>query len=238
MSTSGSARHSNSADLHASSSNPAFKPLFAIIADDKASVSHRSSLTTPVHHNHPHVYYLFSDDADRSGDDVLTSALLDTLSASSGRDQRVEGVDRKTSDDHGESDVVTSREDVGKERQERYVIIDMAPDGKSIVHAKSLSRDWQVLKAEVKPAPSFNSNGDDGDAGKAGGNDSGATAASMLWIEGMEVNRAETGAENEGQRDVDAEQPLQKLERLREEFEAEMEVLKGWIGRDETSATE
>lgn len=80
-------------------------------------------------HYHPTVHYIFSDD----DPEILTSAAHDAL------------------DSHGE----TRRSNAPQEKvDERYVIVDLAADGKTVTSAASLSKDWQAVQASIAQAPS------------------------------------------------------------------------------------
>jgi len=81
-------------------------------------------------HIHPTVHYIFSDD----DPEILTSAALDAI-------------DRQQN--------IPEDEDTG---EERYVIVDMAADGKTVASVSSLSPHWQAVSTTVVPAPSW---GDD-----------------------------------------------------------------------------
>lgn len=91
-------------------------------------------------HHHPTVHYIFSDD----DLEILTNAALEALdshSKSRQRDQRTEMAD------------------------ERYVIVDMAADGKAVVSASSLSKDWQAVRTSITQAPSWGENNQTEDGG-------------------------------------------------------------------------
>ena len=82
--------------------------------------------TTGEHH-HPSIHYIFSDD----DPDFLTSAIVNS--------QPLQG------------------EQAGSTRnQERLVLLDISPDGKTIRDAQSLSPDWQVASTTISQAPSWN----------------------------------------------------------------------------------
>jgi len=100
-------------------------------------------------HHHPSVHYVFYDD----DQDILTDATLHAI-------------------DQG----ANSGEEAGGE--ERIVLLDMAPDGKTVESATSLSPKWQALKATVGQAPSW---GDSSDSANKG---------LMLKISGQEVSDA------------------------------------------------
>ena len=98
-------------------------------------------------HHHPKVHYIFSTD-DPNGD-LITAAALQTLS-------------------------VTPPLPAGT-RKERYIIIDLDSTGTRVVGAHSMANDWQIISAEIGPAPSWE--------GEGGGK--------MLKIEGVDEAQEE-----------------------------------------------
>lgn len=91
-------------------------------------------------YQHPTVHYIFSDD----DPEILTSAFLDTL-------------DRNELDFHADKP--------SDEVEERYVILDIGPDGKNVVSAESLSEEWQNLQANISQAPSWGEESGEGQRG-------------------------------------------------------------------------
>ncbi|TIA03027.1 hypothetical protein D6C82_02228 [Aureobasidium pullulans] len=81
-------------------------------------------------HHHPSVHYIFSDD----NPDFVTSTI-------------VEGIDQEQADTSSDQPPVTNRE--------RMILLDIAPDGKTVSEAQSLSPHWQILKTTVGQAPSW-----------------------------------------------------------------------------------
>ncbi|KAI5196039.1 hypothetical protein AUEXF2481DRAFT_540111 [Aureobasidium subglaciale EXF-2481] len=81
-------------------------------------------------HHHPSVHYIFSDD----NPDVVTSTI-------------VEGIDRELANAPLEKRPTNKRE--------RMILLDIAPDGKTVNEAQSLSPHWQILKTTVGQAPSW-----------------------------------------------------------------------------------
>ena len=100
-------------------------------------------------HHHPTVHYIFNDD----DPEILTNAALTSLEA--GRQQTAPG----------------------KGAEERYVIVDIAPDGKTVAAASSLSSGWQGIQTSVAQAPSW---------GEEGGSEGGGL---MLTITGQQSGR-------------------------------------------------
>lgn len=105
--------------------------------------------TTTGEHHHPHVHYVFSDD----DPDVITNAILRTLDP--------DGTAAQTPTSATVSD-------------DRYVIIDLAADGQTVLSAKSLDPNWQILGTSVTVAPTFDESSTTDEAGM------------MLRVEGVE----------------------------------------------------
>jgi len=59
----------------------------------------------------------------------------------------VEGIDQEQADTSSDQPPVTNRE--------RMILLDIAPDGKTVSEAQSLSSHWQILKTTVGQAPSW-----------------------------------------------------------------------------------
>ncbi|KAF2741466.1 hypothetical protein EJ04DRAFT_507259 [Polyplosphaeria fusca] len=124
---------------------PNFNPFFTLIED-----------TTTGEHHHPFVHYVFDDD-----DPVITTAAA----------MRSLGLDETQylpQDAPDEEEEQQPDEDEGQENRvnsplpppipgakERYLIVDLAADGSTIVDAQSLSPDWQITTADIRSAPSF-----------------------------------------------------------------------------------
>lgn len=105
-------------------------------------------------HHHPTVHYVFSDD----DPEILTNAALEALTHHEGNQQR----NAQTEQPDG-----------------RYVIVDMAADGKTVTSASSLSKDWQAVRTSITQAPSW---GDDKQTEDKG---------MMLKISGKQSQRAD-----------------------------------------------
>ena len=98
-------------------------------------------------HHHPKVHYIFSTD-DPDGD-LITAAALQTLSV-------IPPLPAGT-------------------RAERYIIVDLDSTGTRVVGAHSMANDWQIISADIGPAPSWE--------GESGGK--------MLRIEGVDEAQGE-----------------------------------------------
>ncbi|MCJ1447713.1 MAG: hypothetical protein MMC23_008224 [Stictis urceolatum] len=92
-------------------------------------------------------------------------------------------------------------------QKERYVVADLAGDGKTVTSAQSLTSDWQVLGAEVSAAPTL-----EGGEGETGG--------LMLRLNGTEGIREDMGGQGEG--DIEG-----TIEKFRERMEELKRVLEG-----------
>ncbi|KAF1350134.1 hypothetical protein BDV97DRAFT_398918 [Delphinella strobiligena] len=109
-------------------------------------------------HHHPGIHYIFSDDDPA----FLTSAMLDKLSLQDDESHSVQPV-------------------------ERLVVLDIGPDGKTVIEAQSLSKDWQVSNTSVSQAPSWN----ESDQGRREG-------SLMLTISGTDSNEKAMAMQRKG----------------------------------------
>ncbi|KAI7548666.1 hypothetical protein KC331_g4275 [Hortaea werneckii] len=109
-------------------------------------------------HHHPAVHYIFADDEP----EFLTDATLMALEQQH-HQQREQTPTSQAS-----------------EVEERFILLDLAEDGKTVLSTTSLSPNWQALKASVGKAPSL---GQSEEEGSGGGNP-------MLTISGQEGSRA------------------------------------------------
>jgi hypothetical protein len=143
---------------------PNFQPFFTLITDPVTRETH-----------HPHVYYVFSDDAEteREGSDVATVASLRAL------DQTAQQIQRQS----GQPSKELAADD---EIEERFVILDLEPatmvDGTStynVRHVSSLSPAWAVTSTGIGPAPTFEEDASNADP-----------SAFMLRLEGIELDAA------------------------------------------------
>ncbi|KAF2003894.1 hypothetical protein P154DRAFT_552336 [Amniculicola lignicola CBS 123094] len=163
---------------------PNFNPFFTIIEDG----------TTSEHH-HPYVHYVFADDDPV----IVTAAAMRSLGLDDTHylpQNTAEGgphSDPQREGDLGDADGDGDGEGEGEGEpqvesplpppipgvKERYMIIDIAADGHTIVDAQSLASDWQITNARVRVAPSFN--------------DESPEPGYMLRIQGVEVPRKNKG---------------------------------------------
>ncbi|OJD35714.1 anaphase promoting complex subunit protein [Diplodia corticola] len=167
-----------------------FSPFFALVAD----------ATTGEHH-HPAVHYVFSDDDPDLHTAVFMRALGDTTTSAppSPPTTRHHPPHHLVDDDHqaghahgapgGPPHCYLPPPTPGT--KERYVVVDLTPDGHAVAGATSLSRSWQVVGTAIGPAPSFGEDADDdGGGGFSGG------GGLMLKVEGTDMGAA--GAGNRG----------------------------------------
>lgn len=140
-------------------------------------------------HHHPTVHYMFKDD----DPDILTSAVLETLDGAT-RDPQT----KKPSD----------------ETADRYVVVDIAADGKSVTSVSSISSDWQALKTSIAQAPSWGEDNASVDRGL------------MLKISGRQNGKA--GALKENKRRQEA---AGNIDELVKSYEEGLEGLEDILGR-------
>lgn len=152
---------------------PNFNPFFTLIED-----------STSGEHYHPTVHYVFADDDPV----IVTAAAMRSLGLDETRylpqntptteklqgDEEV-GVDAGGGEEGGDAEgsVESPLPPPIPGVKERYLIVDVAGDGHTIVDAQSLSSEWQITDSAVRPAPCFG--------------EGSAEQGYMLRIEGIEV---------------------------------------------------
>jgi hypothetical protein len=137
---------------------PNFNPFFTLIED-----------TTSGEHYHPYVHYVFADDDPV----IVTAAAMRSLGLDETKYIPQNIPDREEEGDR-RSQLGDDDQEQGSDQQvdsplpppipgvkERYLLIDIAADGQSVVDAQSLSADWQITNAGVRYAPSFNEESSD-----------------------------------------------------------------------------
>ncbi|KAI7222382.1 hypothetical protein KC333_g1156 [Hortaea werneckii] len=132
---------------------PDFKPFFTLIEDAETG-----------DHHHPAVHYIFADDEP----EFLTDATLMALEQQQHQQQQEQEQEQEQTPTSQASEV-----------EERFILLDLAEDGKTVLSTTSLSPNWQALKASVGKAPSL---GQSEEGGSGGGNP-------MLTISGQEGSR-------------------------------------------------
>jgi hypothetical protein len=112
----------------------------------------------------------------------------------------------------------TSSEQQMANNRQRMILLDMAPDGKTIVEAQSLSQHWQILKTTVGQAPSW--------ADEVSRKD---IPGLMLNIQGMESGklRSQPHRRNNSQEDT-----MARVEALISGYDACLSTLEGLVKRD------
>ncbi|KAI7475502.1 hypothetical protein KC351_g10032 [Hortaea werneckii] len=139
---------------------PDFKPFFTLIEDPETG-----------EHHHPAVHYIFSDDEP----EFLIDATLMALEQQQQQHQQQQ--QQQQEQEH------TPTTPQASEVEERFILLDLAEDGKTVLSTTSLSPNWQALKATVGKAPSL---GQSEEEGSSGGNP-------MLTISGQEGSQASSG---------------------------------------------
>lgn len=149
---------------------PNFRPFFTVVDD-----------TTTGEHYHPFIHYVFADDDPV----IVTAAAMRSLGLDDTRYlPRPEGGDKQhdqevVDDEEHEPPVESPLPPPLPATKERFIIIDVAADGQTIVDAQSMSPDWQITNASTRIAPSFDESSPD--------------SGHMLQIEGVEVPRKNKG---------------------------------------------
>lgn len=199
---------------------PNFNPFFNIIED-----------TTSGEHYHPYVHYVFADDDPV----IVTAAAMRSLGLDDAQflpqnpaerdEERLhpeEGNQEHDSDHQAESPLPPPIPGV----KERYLIVDIAADGHSVVDAQSCSSEWQITNADVRPAPSFDQES--------------ADHAYMLRINGVEIPAKIKGKAKGEPGEAKLKDAMEKahgdvfgaIDRLLQDVEVGLEVTRKIMGRD------
>jgi hypothetical protein len=109
------------------------------------------------------------------------------------------------------------QEQAAKDR-ERMILLDMAPDGKTIVEAQSLSQHWQILRTTVGQAPSW--------ADEVSRKD---IPGLMLNIQGMEGGKLKSQS---NRRNNTQEDTMARIEGMISNYGACLSTLEGLIKKD------
>lgn len=144
---------------------PNFRPFFTVVDDPSTG-----------EHYHPFVHYVFADDDPV----IVTAAAMRSLGLD---DTKYLPQPEQDQREHDEPDqelpVESPLPPPLPATNERFIIIDVAADGQTIVDAQSMSPDWQITNASTRIAPSFDESSPD--------------SGYMLQIEGVEVPRQNKG---------------------------------------------
>lgn len=150
-----------------------FNPFFTLIEDSTAN-----------EHHHPYVHYVFADDDPV----IVTAAAMRSLGLDDTQflpqpepqrhhddgDEGIPGLEHEQDGESSEPQVESPLPPPIPGVKERYIIVDVAADGHTVLDAQSLSKEWQITAANVRSAPSFDDEGAEGHA-------------YMLQIEGVEI---------------------------------------------------
>ncbi|KAF1817081.1 hypothetical protein P152DRAFT_453687 [Eremomyces bilateralis CBS 781.70] len=118
---------------------PNFNPFFSLIEDESSGEYH-----------HPSVHYIFADD----DHDVLVAAAMRSL----GTEPPPYPPSDTEADSKGKARVRSRVPALPRPRpgvKERYVLVDVGPDGQTIDEVQSLSPDWAVTATSITNAPTF-----------------------------------------------------------------------------------
>ncbi|KAJ9659986.1 hypothetical protein H2201_007091 [Coniosporium apollinis] len=141
---------------------PNFQPFFTLIEDASTG-----------EHYHPSTYYIFSDD----DPEIVTAASLRALNPSFAAPPASHPYPNEGSSEMVQASPLPAPRTGVKER---FLVVDMAPDGQAVIEAQSLSKDWQVTGTAVSAAPTW-----DEEAKEAG------STGLMLRVEGTTLSGAE-----------------------------------------------
>lgn len=144
-------------------------------------------------HHHPSVHYIFSDD----NPDFLTSTIVDAM---------------------GQEQAATSQEQKVDALRERMILLDIAPDGKTVNEVQSLSPHWQVLRTNVGQAPSWADEGSRKDI-----------PGLMLNIQGMESSKLKSQL---NRRINSQEDTMARIEAMIGGYTSGLSTLEGIVKRD------
>lgn len=210
---------------------PNFNPFFTLIDD-----------TTSGEHYHPYVHYVFADDdpvivtaaAMRSMGLDDTHYLPETTPDPEHQEHRsMQHEDEEQAAQEPDTQVESPLPPPIPGVKERYLIIDVAADGHSVVDAQSLSPEWQITNANVRSAPSF-------------ADEEAEDHAYMLRIEGVEVPAKSKGKAKGEPGESKLEDAMGKvagdvfaaMEGLVKGIEGGLEVAEKIIGREDKDVRE
>ncbi|KAF2842750.1 hypothetical protein M501DRAFT_23822 [Patellaria atrata CBS 101060] len=132
-----------------------FNPFFTLIED-----------AVNGEHYHPSVHYVFADD-----DPEVQTAI--SINALTGYDPVEDSATDHPSTNDRDS---TSARQPPAGSKERYLVVDVAADGHTVIQTQSLDKEWQIIQAGIDIAPTWDES--EGQAGEAG---------LMLRIQGTEL---------------------------------------------------
>lgn len=190
-----------------------FSPFFALVED-----------ATTAEHHHPSVHYVFSDDDPELHTAVFMRALGDNAPASPTATKHHDGAAEEEEEGGGGDLLPPPAPGV----RERYIVVDLTPDGQGVAGATSLSRDWQVVGTAVAPAPSFAEDGAD---------DAGGGGALMLRVEGAEMAGGRMAGDEvvltlgDARKSADGDL-VSGMEELLQRFDGGVDMLRKVVGPD------
>ena len=234
---------------------PAFHPLFTVVEDAMTGSQHHPHVryvfsddgdTKSTEKGDDEEQEEETADAQHDQDDAepdakstgrnnatyLTEAILSVLDPQ-GRAARAQSGEDDLSDS-AEEPSLQGAEQNGNEKSsenERYLIVDLAPDGSSVSSIKGLCPDWQVTKADLRDAPTFGAvlEGSRTSRGDRKESEEGEQKSRMLRIEGVGLRDDVAEAETEDEMVRRAQEKcggdvLKGLEALVEECRSDMEM--------------
>lgn len=162
------------------------------------------------------MHYIFADDHD--SDLLITAAALQTLDPDPPRPRRGGDEQREKSSAGGDAGGGGTPAAPAVAPRERFLIVDLDSTATRVVAARSMARDWQIVHADLTPAPTWDGedstgNNKPGDAGGRGGR------GLMLRVEGV-------GSRDVAEDDVRDGEPEEGLEKLAERYERRLGELR------------
>jgi hypothetical protein len=133
---------------------PNFRPFFTLIED-----------TTSGEHHHPYVHYVFADDDPA----IITAASMRSLGLDETKylpQDAQNASERQQAQGEGSEDTEGSTVESPLPPpipgvKERFLILDLGADGRTVVDAQSLSPEWQITDRDIRTAPSFDESSPD-----------------------------------------------------------------------------
>ncbi|KAK8213774.1 hypothetical protein IWZ01DRAFT_215791 [Phyllosticta capitalensis] len=209
-----------------------FAPFFTLVED-----------ATTGHTEHPSVHYVFADDDPELHTAIFTRALGDTSAMTStrhtNRHRAGNAPDNDEEDENDSSDPAAAEAPPQPllpppvpGQKDRFIVLDLSADARTITQAQSLSREWQVISTSISAAPTFSEEGDE----------AGGSGALMLRVEGLEMTGRSTGGRGTGT--ISEEETVEDvrrgaggdlvsgLEALLRRFEGGLDVVGKVVGSD------
>lgn len=103
---------------------------------------------------------------------------------------------------------------------ERFLIVDLDPTATRVVAARSMARNWQVVNADISPAPTWEGEErNNRETGQGKGDGGGGGRGLMLRVEGV-------GMRGVGEEQIGGAQVEEGLEKLAERYESRLGELR------------